>query len=299
MPTVARALFGDPNAEHSRPGKPRWGRKGSLAIDEERGIWFDHENQIGGGVLDLIAREKSITGSDAIEWLKSIGCAVNGASKANGASKPVERKLLEAYDYLDCDDTLVLQVRRVGFIENGKLKLNGAGKPEKAFQQRRPDPENSKAWIWGIRAGEYMRKAPGQDWYPFNDERWERLPATRERQMFPAAKIIPYHAPELLEAIGADYPVFVVEGEQKVDALAKWNLRATCNAQGAGKWTAEHAEYLNDADAIIIPDNDAAGRKHTRIGVIPVRRGWPGRHYRSAAHGCRRQSRSRAYRQCR
>jgi putative DNA primase/helicase len=265
MSAVARALFGDPNAQHSKPGKPRWGSKGSLAIDEVRGVWFDHENQIGGGVLDLIAREKSVSGPDAIEWLKSIGCAVNGASKTNGAGKSansLERKLLETYDYLDFDGTLVLQVRRVGFIENAKLKMTVAGKPEKTFQQRRPDPDNPKAWIWGIRAGEYMRKAPGQDWYPFNEERWERLPATRERQTFPAAKIIPYRAPELIEAIAVDYPVFVVEGEQKVDALAKWNLRATCNAQGAGKWTAEHTEYLKDADAIVIPDNDAAGRKH-------------------------------------
>src|SRR5581483_4798201 len=79
---------------------------------------------------------------------------------------------------------------------------------------------------------------------------------------FPAAKIVPYRAPELIEAIAAEYPIFIVEGEQKVDALAKWNVRATCNAQGAGKWTAEHAEYLRDADAVIIPDNDSAGRKH-------------------------------------
>lgn len=265
MPAVARALFGDPNAQHSKPGKPRWGNKGSLAIDEALGVWYDHENQKGGGVLDLIAREKSISGPDAVEWLKSIGCRIDRPARKNGAAKPasaLERKLLEAYDYLDVYGTLVMQVRRVGFMQQGKLKLNGADKPEKTFQQLRPDPDNPKSWIWGIRAGDYMRKAPGQAWYPFNAERWESLPATRERQTFPAAKVMPYRAPELLEAIASGYPIFIVEGEQKVDALAKWNLRATCNAQGAGKWTAEHAAYLKDANAIIIPDNDVAGRRH-------------------------------------
>jgi len=54
MPAVARALLGDPNPHHSKPGKPRWGSKGSLAIDEERGIWHDHEHRTGGGVLALI-----------------------------------------------------------------------------------------------------------------------------------------------------------------------------------------------------------------------------------------------------
>jgi len=266
MPAVARALFGDPNAQHSKPGRPRWGNKGSLAIDEARGVWFDHENQAGGGVLDLIEREKQLSGADAVEWLRSIGCRIDsmGKPKSNGASGAAssKRKLLETYDYLDVDGSFVLQVRRVGFVENGKLKITSADKPEKTFRQRRPDPNNSEVWIWGTRAGEYMRKGPGQDWYPFNEQRWETLPPSRERKVFPAARTIPYRAPELIEAIAADQPVFIVEGEQKVDALAKWNLRATCNAQGAGKWTAEHAEYLRDADAVIIPDNDAAGRKH-------------------------------------
>jgi Toprim domain-containing protein len=264
MLAVARALFGDPNAQHSKPGKPRWGSKGSLAIDEARGVWFDHENQIGGGVLDLIEREKQLSGADAVEWLKSIGCQVGARKpKTNGATAPntPTRKLIEAYDYLDVDGSLVLQVRRIGFLENGKLKLR-AGKPEKTFQQRQPDPNNHKAWVWGISAGEYMRKAPGQDWYRFDAQRWENLPATRERKTFEAAKIIPYRAPELIEAIALGNPVFVVEGEQKADALAKWNIRATCNAQGAGKWTPEHAEYLRGADVVILPDNDGAGRKH-------------------------------------
>jgi putative DNA primase/helicase len=56
------------------------------------------------------------------------------------------------------------------------------------------------------------------------------------------------------------HPVFVVEGEAKADALAQWNIRATCNAEGAGKWTAAHAAHLRGAEVIILPDNDKQGR---------------------------------------
>ena len=86
MPAVARALFGDPNPFQSKPGKPRWGRKGSLAIDERLGVWFDHENGTGGGVLDLIKREKGLTDREAFDWMASIGCQLDHkASKLNGA----------------------------------------------------------------------------------------------------------------------------------------------------------------------------------------------------------------------
>src|SRR5262249_50741756 len=73
---------------------------------------------------------------------------------------------------------------------------------------------------------------------------------------------LPYRLPELIEAIARGHTVFVVEGEKDVDNLAKLNVVATCNAGGAGKWTAKHAAYLKGADIVIIPDNDDAGRKH-------------------------------------
>jgi AAA domain len=272
MSKVAQALFGDPNAKHSKAGKPRWGSKGSLSIDEARGIWFDHENQVGGGVLDLIQREKQIGGADAFKWLTSIGCQIESQSKTNGTKRALyERKLIASHDYVDLDGTLLLQVRRVGFLApDGALQVNSAGKPEKTFQQRRPD---TKCWIWGVRAQEYMRKGPAYDWYPFDAQRFESLPASRERKTFPAAKSVPYRLPEITEAIANGQTIFVVEGEQKADALAKWNVAATCNAQGAGKWTIEHAGYLKDADVVILPDNDDPGRKHaeqvarTLVGV--------------------------------
>jgi len=273
MSTVARALFGDPNALHSKPGKPRWGNKGSLAVDEKRGIWFDHENGKGGGVLELIEREKKLSGAEAVEWLQSIGCGVdkpkmNGTQPAPGT----RRKIIETYDYIDLDGTLAFQVCRMGFVRpDGTLQLNSAGKPDKTFAQRRPYPGKLTIWIWGASARDYMRKGPGENWYRFDEQGWAKLPPTRERKSFEVAKSIPYNLPAITEAIAFSNPIFIVEGEQKVDALAKWNLRGTCNAGGASKrggdskWTAEHAAYLKDADVILLPDNDDAGRDHAQL----------------------------------
>lgn len=70
---------------------------------------------------------------------------------------------------------------------------------------------------------------------------------------------IPYRLPELLQTTD----VFIVEGEKDVENLRKLGLVATCNAGGAGKWTAEHAQYFRpDQHITIIPDNDDPGRKH-------------------------------------
>ena len=46
--------------------------------------------------------------------------------------------------------------------------------------------------------------------------------------------------------------------------MAGINLLATCNSGGAGKWTAEHAQYLRGRRVFILPDNDESGRKHAQ-----------------------------------
>ena len=57
-------------------------------------------------------------------------------------------------------------------------------------------------------------------------------------------------------------PVFIVEGEKDADRLRQWNLLATCNPMGAGKWAADYNEYFRNANVVVIPDNDEAGRQH-------------------------------------
>lgn len=51
---VARRLLGEPNRALSTLRELRWGRRGSLAVVPDRGVWRDHEAGVGGGVLDLV-----------------------------------------------------------------------------------------------------------------------------------------------------------------------------------------------------------------------------------------------------
>ena len=66
MAAVATRLLGDPNKGMSSPKEWRYGSRGSLSIDLEKGTWFDHEKGTGGGVIDLICRETSQSNGAAI-----------------------------------------------------------------------------------------------------------------------------------------------------------------------------------------------------------------------------------------
>ncbi len=79
------------------------------------------------------------------------------------------------------------------------------------------------------------------------------------------ARLVLYRLPEVLAAIKAGKPIFVVEGEKDCDNMAKLGYAATTNPMGAGKWLAgEYSPSLSGADVYIIPDNDDVGRSHAK-----------------------------------
>ena len=71
-----------------------------------------------------------------------------------------------------------------------------------------------------------------------------------------------YRLPEVLAAVKAGEPVYIVEGEKSADKLADLGLTATCSPGGANKWRVEYNRALTGADVIILPDNDEPGQKH-------------------------------------
>ena len=74
---------------------------------------------------------------------------------------------------------------------------------------------------------------------------------------------VPYRLPELIAAVAAGDPVFIVEGEKDADALWDAGHVATCNSGGAGKWHSSFSVFFGGArDVRIIADNDDPGRKH-------------------------------------
>ena len=68
---IAKSLLGNPNVQLSDRRQLRFGRKGSLVVatlGPKRGNWFDHENGMGGDLLDLIRRERGGGFLDALEY---------------------------------------------------------------------------------------------------------------------------------------------------------------------------------------------------------------------------------------
>ena len=96
-----------------------------MSIDRKKSTWFDHENTVGGGVLDLV-HHKLGNGLDAIVWLRKEGFL--SPKKAIINSKP---RFACAYDYLDGGGKLIFQVLRYepkSFKQrqaNGAWNLNG------------------------------------------------------------------------------------------------------------------------------------------------------------------------------
>ena len=77
METVAGELLGEPNQKLSSTRELRYGNRGSLSVDLEKGTYYDHEAGEGGGVLDLIRRKLGLVNGAAFDWLEAEGLAAN------------------------------------------------------------------------------------------------------------------------------------------------------------------------------------------------------------------------------
>ena len=107
----------------------------------------------------------------------------------------------------------------------GNLQFQVVRLAPKSFRQRQPD---GSGWIWN-------RKG--------------------------VAPIL-YRLPEVNSAIEAQEIVWIVEGEKDADNLVRLGLTATTAPGGAGKWASTYSESLTGARAVILPDNDEAGRDY-------------------------------------
>ena len=62
-------LLGEPNKRLSTRSQLRYGNKGSLSINIDRGIWLDFETGEGGGVLQLVKRLLNCDNREAWQWI--------------------------------------------------------------------------------------------------------------------------------------------------------------------------------------------------------------------------------------
>jgi hypothetical protein len=135
MEPVALKLLGEPNIRLSKPPHDvRFGTQGSMAVDYD-GKWFDHENQIGGGVLDLIKFKTGRDHGEAQAWLRREGICLSSSQSPvlYSASAKILRKEVATYDYTD---------------EHGELLFQVVRYEPKAFRQRRPNGRGG--WEWSL-----------------------------------------------------------------------------------------------------------------------------------------------------
>src|SRR5262249_53549637 len=101
-------------------------------VHRMKGVWFDHERNVGGGTLDLVPGG---TKDGRLQWMRDHGLMTKAPSgprkKRNGGRAPFT--IITAYDYTDEAGALLVQVVRL---------------PPKDFRQRRHNGKNG--WTWSL-----------------------------------------------------------------------------------------------------------------------------------------------------
>ena len=127
MEPVATDLLGKPTTRHGT--ELRFGTRGSLSVDVERGVWRDHESGEGGGVLALVQRHQRTDSAGAFGWLAERGhVPATDARQTSPGRKP---EVEAVYPYLD---------------EAGELLFEVCRMRPKDFRQRRPDGAGGFVW---------------------------------------------------------------------------------------------------------------------------------------------------------
>jgi len=172
--------------------------------------------------------------------------AAIGWTEADLFDEPLELQRDRAADdtWIPCKDRGHKRVAQYVYRdENGSVVHGVTRCDHKCFAQWRPDPTTRSGRRWSL-----------------NDQKGNRLVRT-----------VPFRLPELLKAKLEDRVAFICEGEKDVLACVDHGLVATCNAGGAGKWTAEHAQYLEGMDVTVFADRDEKGEAHARQVVDSLR----------------------------
>jgi len=120
----------------------------------------------------------------------------------------------------------------------GKLLYQVVRYYPKNFKQRRPDGQGG--WVWDLKG------------------------------IQPSL----YNLPALILACSESQPIYIVEGEKDVETLKKHKITATTISGGAStKWHPSLIPLFENAQVVIIPDNDVSGKKYAQY-VASILHGW-------------------------
>jgi putative DNA primase/helicase len=92
----------------------------------------------------------------------------------------------------------------------------------------------------------------------------QRTSPDQKKWSIKGVRLVPFRLPCVVAAITQGRAVFIVEGEKDVLTLECAGIVATCNPMGAEKWCSEFNSIFQDADVVIVGDNDEPGRRHVR-----------------------------------
>ena len=231
----------------------------SLFKSEDGGTWLyrDHGTGEKGNAFGFLVDILKMSKAEAAEALKGGGFIAPRAPEPvrqspenvrSAVKKPTVRsRIVKTYAYTDEHYNLLFEVVRF---------------TPKRFAQRRKDPETG-AWVWGLKAGGYIKGTNG-DWIiPKNGE-----PAERE---FPACRHELFRLPKLIATASSEETVYLVEGEKDVETLEAFDLTATCNPMGALKWDERYTAMLRGRRVVNLRDNDEAGAKHAAMVAEALR----------------------------
>jgi len=267
--------IGQPNKHLSSASEVRYGKNGSISVDLTKGVYSDHEDQTGGGVLDLLKAYKGLDKAGAVKWLTEQGYLEKREREQHQQnSKPAEKFAgfmddhpIAAYQYFDSKDKLAYEV------------LKFAKTAPRRYMQRRPHADGS--WIWGLGAGKFG-KVPKGDWFKWKDGKKYETEAS-----FGDTTWWLYRRDEVIAAKKDGRAIILVEGEKDVETLREWGFVATTNQGGAKNWHDNLNADFKDAHVIICSDNDAAGQARTlmrgadlqgiakSVRVLDLAKHWP------------------------
>jgi putative DNA primase/helicase len=105
-PEIVKSFLGEPNRQLCTQRQWRWGRKGSFALNvagDKKGLWYDHENQIGGDIVSFLQVQLGCSIANAITYaIGFLGPSWSSRSTA-APSRPVE---VEPNDAVRVDQAL-------------------------------------------------------------------------------------------------------------------------------------------------------------------------------------------------
>jgi len=170
-------------------------------------------------------------------------------TKVNHSALAADAEIGATYSYVDASGQVVFEVLCFVFpLIGGGYLTDAHGKRKEMFCCRR---KADQSWLLSLDAGEFMRSAPGKNWFPFDAAKFEQYPATRQRKFFDAAPAIPYQLPDLRKAIAAGRTIWIAQDEDEADFIRNSGRCATCCAGGAKNWSPEHSAFLQGADVVL------------------------------------------------